>query len=323
MNNNKTQTNKMPSMATLIRVSIIISIAFIIIANFFTPAKTKNLNEQPGFENITVKEAKAWNNEEIKKLIESSKQTTIIENKSKESNILDEALQNAIEHSKKDTTIESNNSKDNSKDSVPNNDSDKELSKAITVQAQEAIAVNSNDSNKDSMTKSETKSETKSRLFKLYSGEHVPGSVLIEKGKSNPNALKLWQAFADRFGADIADIAIISLYYENSSYDTTTVGVCNPIHQINGNYKNCVYADLNTHGMDVGLKQINTFYQAERITKLGGEACNFVDSKDRKDPCNQKKIAWLLDIDNNIKISLDIYAEQGFMPWYGYRKGFL
>lgn len=289
MTKTKTQINKLPNLQSLITISIIASLIFIAVANLFSDKYAVPIQKQPtGFENISQAEAEAWNKKTIKEIIEDSEQTTTIE------------------------------SKDSNKDSLYDNDSNKEAPQTITVQAQEATVDSDVKTNKDSMTDS----ETKARLFKLYNGEFVAGSVLIEKGKNNPNALKLWQAFADRFGADIADIAIISLYYENSTYNTNTVGVCNPIHQINGDYRNCVYADLNSAGMDVGLKQINTFYQAERITKLGGQACNFIDSKDRRDPCNQKKIEWLLDINNNIKISLDIYQEQGFKPWYGYQKAF-
>lgn len=160
------------------------------------------------------------------------------------------------------------------------------------------------------------------RDFQLNGGKYVKGSFILNIVKSDPNGLKLWSAFNNEFGPVIADTAAISLYFENGSLKTDSVGVCNRIHWINGDYRNCAYADMNSNGMDAGLKQINTFYQAQRITKLGGEPCNFVDSKDRNDPCNQKKISWLLNIDNNIKISLDIYREQGFGPWYGYKKAF-
>jgi hypothetical protein len=177
----------------------------------------------------------------------------------------------------------------------------------------------------EASTNSTTNNTTTSiaqRSFRLNSGRYVKGQYILNIVKGNPNGLKLWNAFNSEFGATVADTAAISLYYENGTLKTDTVGVCNPIHQIGGDYRNCAYADMNSAGMDVGLKQINTFYQAKRITKLGGEPCTFRDSKDRNDPCNQKKIAWLFNVDNNIKIALDIYREQGFRPWYGYRRAF-
>jgi hypothetical protein len=163
-------------------------------------------------------------------------------------------------------------------------------------------------------------STTTERSFKLNSGKYVKGSEILSWVKANPNGLKLWQAFNDKYGAEIADKAGISLFYENGTFKPDSIGVCSAKYMIGGDYRNCNYADLNSAGLDVGLKQINTFYQANRITKLGGEACVFGDSRDRNDPCNQKKIAWLLSIDNNIKIALDIYSEQGFSPWYGAKR---
>lgn len=158
------------------------------------------------------------------------------------------------------------------------------------------------------------------KSFKLNSGKFVKGSEILSWVKNNPNGLKLWQAFNDKHGVEVADKAGISLFYENGTFKPDSIGVCSAKYMIGGDYRNCNYADLNTAGLDVGLKQINTFYQAQRITKLGGESCTFGDSRDRNDPCNQKKLNWLLNVDNNIKIALDIYAEQGFSPWYGAKR---
>jgi hypothetical protein len=161
------------------------------------------------------------------------------------------------------------------------------------------------------------------RNFKLNSGKLITGQAILDMVKGNPNGLKLWQAFNDKFGTEVADTAAISLYYENGTLKTDSIGVCTAKYMIGGDYRNCNYADMNSAGLDVGLKQINTFYQAKRITKLGGEACSFGDSRDRNDPCNQKKLAWLLNVDNNIKIAIDIYQEQGnFDAWYGYKRAF-
>jgi hypothetical protein len=159
--------------------------------------------------------------------------------------------------------------------------------------------------------------------FKLNGGKIIKGQELLNIVKGNENGLKLWQAFYNEFGLEVADTSAISLFYENGSLKVDSVGVCSAKYMIGGDYRNCNYADLNSAGMDAGLKQINTFYQAERITKLGGEACNFGNSRDRQDPCNQKKLAWLLNVDNNIKISLDIYREhKNFHAWYGYKRAF-
>jgi hypothetical protein len=163
-------------------------------------------------------------------------------------------------------------------------------------------------------------STTTERSFKLNSGKYVKGSEILSWVKANPNGLKLWQAFNNKHGVEIADKAGISLFYENGTFKPDSIGVCSAKHMIGGDYRNCNYADLNSAGLDVGLKQINTFYQANRITKLGGEACTFGDSRDRNDPCNQKKLNWLLNVENNIKIALDIYSEQGFSPWYGAKR---
>ena len=163
------------------------------------------------------------------------------------------------------------------------------------------------------------------RNYRLNNGKYMSGHQILEYIKGNANGLKLWNAFNNEFGETVADTAGISLFYENGSLKSDSVGVCNYIHWIGGDYRNCAYADMNSAGMDVGLKQVNSFYQSTRITKLGGEslACYFRDSRDRNDPCNQKKIEWLINVDNNIAISLDIYREQrNFNAWYGYRRAF-
>lgn len=158
--------------------------------------------------------------------------------------------------------------------------------------------------------------------FKLYNGEVKKGSWFVTNALNNPNATKLYRAFEEAYGAEVATKSVIALYFENSSYKADTVGVCTRKHQINGDYRNCNYADLNSAGMDAGLKQINTFYQKSRIAKLGGPDCLASNSRDITDPCTKSQVEWLQNVDNNIKISLDIYKEQGFCPWYGYKKAF-
>lgn len=160
------------------------------------------------------------------------------------------------------------------------------------------------------------------RQFRLNSGKYVTGKFILDIVKGNPNGLKLWQAFNDKYGQVIADTAGISLFYENGSLKVDSVGVCSKKYMIGGDYRNCNYADLNSAGFDAGLKQINTFYQRKRIEKLSGIKCQIVNSKDRKDSCTAQYIGWLINPDNNIKIALDIYSEQGFTPWYGYKRAF-
>lgn len=158
--------------------------------------------------------------------------------------------------------------------------------------------------------------------FTLYSGKTQKGDEIIQYVKSNPNGLKLWQAFFDKHGQEVADTAAVSLFFENGTLWEKTTGVCNRKYQINGDYRNCNYADINSAGMDAGLKQINTFYQRYRIAKLGGPKCEPKNSRDITDPCTKSQVDWLHNVDNNIKISLDIYSESGFSPWYGYKKAF-
>jgi hypothetical protein len=167
-----------------------------------------------------------------------------------------------------------------------------------------------------------TNSNISTRLFKLNSGKKVTGEYLLGIVKGNPNGLKLWQAFFDKHGQVVADTAGISLFYENGTLKVDSVGVCSKKYMIDGDYRNCNYADLNSAGFDAGLKQINTFYQRKRIEKLSGIKCQIVNSKDRKDPCTAQYINWLINPNNNIAIALDIYSEQGFTPWYGWKRAF-
>ena len=160
------------------------------------------------------------------------------------------------------------------------------------------------------------------RSFRMNDGTYKTGQELLDYGHSDPNAKKLWQAFFDRYGQEVADTALITLFYENGTFKPDTVGVCSFKYQVNGDYRNCVYADMNTEGMDAGLKQINTYYQRYRIAKLGGEACEPSNSRDITDPCTASHVQWLKNVDNNIMIALDIYAEQGFIPWIGYKRAF-
>jgi|694.fasta_scaffold77929_5 molybdopterin converting factor small subunit len=134
---------------------------------------------------------------------------------------------------------------------------------------------------------------------------------------------KFIEAFAE-FGADAQVIACVTLNHENGvvggDYITNAVSPCWSTNAKQAQARQCDYASDNSAGVDAGLFMINTFYQANRITKLGGEACTFADSKNPKDPCNVKKITWLHNIDNQISIIKDIYREQGFQPWVAYLK---
>lgn len=161
------------------------------------------------------------------------------------------------------------------------------------------------------------------RVFTLNDGKKITGQEILNIVKSNPNGLKLWQAFFDKFGVEVADTSAISLYYENGTLKSDSVGVCNLKYARNGDYRDCVFADINSAGMDAGLKQINTFYQRYRIAKLGGVSCEPSNSRDITDPCTAQQVEWLKNVDNNIKIALDIYEESGnFLAWYGYKRAF-
>jgi len=142
---------------------------------------------------------------------------------------------------------------------------------------------------------------------------------------SNAVGQKFVKAF-EEFGKDAQVIACVTLNYENGIvggvYRTDAVSPCWSTNTQQAVARKCTYASDNSHGVDAGLFMINTFFQAKRITKLGGPgfACSFVDSKKASDPCNVKKIAWLHNIDNQILIIKDIYREQGFQPWVAYIK---
>jgi hypothetical protein len=134
---------------------------------------------------------------------------------------------------------------------------------------------------------------------------------------------KFVQAFAE-FGPDIQVLACVTLNHENgvvgADYITDAVSPCWSTNTQEAKARKCSYASDNTAGVDAGLFMINTFYQRHRIAKLGGPSCEMIDSRNPKDPCNMQKIAWLHNMDNQIKIVLDIYRQQGFHPWVAYNK---
>lgn len=105
-----------------------------------------------------------------------------------------------------------------------------------------------------------------------------------------------------------------------SDYIVDAVSPCWSTNTVQAIKRKCDYASDNSNGVDGGLFMINTYFQATRITKLGGKelACNFSDSRNSKDPCNKKKLTWLHNLDNQILIVKDIYKEQGFTPWVAY-----
>jgi len=164
------------------------------------------------------------------------------------------------------------------------------------------------------------KSKYLSKWFKNRTGQtHWDICNSADTGK------KFVKAF-EEFGADAQVIACVTLNYENGIvggvYRTDAVSPCWSTNTQQAVARKCTYASDNSHGVDAGLFMINTFFQAKRITKLGGAdlACSFADSKNASDPCNVKKIAWLHNIDNQILIIKDIYREQGFQPWVAYNK---
>ncbi len=172
--------------------------------------------------------------------------------------------------------------------------------------------------------KNDETSPIQNLTFTLNNGKKVSGKELIDEVKANPNGNKLYQAFLEKHGVVVADISAITLKYENGTYWEKTTGVCSKKYQIGGDYRNCNYADLNSAGLDAGLKQINTYYQKARIEKLSGIKCDMgkSQSKDRANECNQKLVEWLHNVDNNITIALDLYEESGFGPWYGCKRAF-
>jgi hypothetical protein len=167
----------------------------------------------------------------------------------------------------------------------------------------------------------EPKKTTESKYLKTMFGKsrNKSGQQHLDQCKSTDAGRRFLQEF-EEYGIDKQLIACVSLNYENGSHDLFTRGVCNAKYMEGGDYRRCNYADINSAGFDLGLFQINSFYQATRITKLGGPSCYFVNSKDWTDPCNKAKGEWLFSLDNQIKIIKDIYNEQGFDPWVAYLK---
>jgi hypothetical protein len=159
---------------------------------------------------------------------------------------------------------------------------------------------------------------TGSKYLKTWFGKKT-GQMHLDQCKTTEAGRKFLEAFAE-YGIDNQLIACATLNNENGTHDLFTRGVCNEKYQEGGDYRRCVYADINSAGLDLGLFQINSYYQATRITKLAGQeyACKFTNSRDWSDPCNKLKAEWLFDIDNQILIIKDIYNEQGFKPWSAY-----
>lgn len=140
------------------------------------------------------------------------------------------------------------------------------------------------------------------------------GAMHMERCNSTELGQKFVGMFREKYGEDVAYIACATLNAENGHHNQFAVAACGL-----SSAHSCAYASMNSAGMDAGLFMINTYYQAKRITKLGGPACEFtIDSRSIDDPCNTAKIAWLHNIDNQMTIIMDIYAEQGFKPWVAY-----
>jgi hypothetical protein len=167
-----------------------------------------------------------------------------------------------------------------------------------------------------------TESKPESKYFKKWFGKKT-GQTHVDMCQSNDTGKKFMKAFAE-FGADAQVVACVTLNHENGivggDYITNAVSPCWSTAPKLAQKRQCTYASDNSKGVDAGLFMINTYYQSKRISKLGGPSCTFEDSKNAKDPCNVKKIAWLHNLDNQIKIILDIYREQGFEPWVAYKK---
>lgn len=140
------------------------------------------------------------------------------------------------------------------------------------------------------------------------------GNMHMERCNSTELGQRFVKEFKDRYGEDVAYIACAALNAENGHHNQYAIAACGLTSA-----QQCDYASANSAGMDAGLFMINTYYQAKRITKLGGPACEFtVDSRSISDPCNKLKIEWLHNLDNQMAIILDIYEEQGFTPWVAY-----
>jgi hypothetical protein len=169
--------------------------------------------------------------------------------------------------------------------------------------------------------KTEAKESTKTADRSFYHGKKwVKGSYLIEIVKNDKNGKMFYDAFNEKYGTETADKMAIVLMFKNGSLSPDTVGVCSPKYRIGGDYRNCNYADLNSAGMDVGVKQVNSFYQASRIKKFSKIDCMPQNSRDRADECTKAIVDWLRVPENNLKIAMDLYDEQGFRPWVGAKK---
>jgi hypothetical protein len=169
-----------------------------------------------------------------------------------------------------------------------------------------------------------------SQTFTLNSGKKVKGQFIIDLVKNNKDSIRLWNAFNDKFGEEVANTAAISLFYENGRLDPLFRGVCNEWHAENRNTYRCVYADVNTDGgMDAGLKSINVWWHRDKIKEMsnGSITCNLKNketAKSYKIACTKEYVDWLHNIDNSIALAIRIYEESGnsFVQWYGYRRGF-
>lgn len=177
------------------------------------------------------------------------------------------------------------------------------------------------------LAKQEVKKEsvsTNSKYLSKWFGKKT-GQMHWDICNSKEVGRKFIEAFAE-FGIDSQVIACVTLNHENGivggEYITNAVSPCWSTNARQAVARQCDYASDNSKGVDAGLFMINTFYQANRITKLGGQdlACSFGDSKNPKDPCNIKKIAWLHNVDNQIMIVKDIYRQQGFQAWVAFLK---
>ena len=165
--------------------------------------------------------------------------------------------------------------------------------------------------------------------MKFYHGKQWrTGQYLIDIVRKHPNGILFYDAFEKEFGTEVADTMAVSLMFENATMWEKTVGVCDLKYAIGGDYRNCNFANRNSLGLDIGVKQGNSYYQLDRIKKLTDEVtCSFKyrdkASKNRNNPCNQEIEKWLIVPENNLKLALDIYREQGnFCAWVGYKNNF-
>lgn len=140
---------------------------------------------------------------------------------------------------------------------------------------------------------------------------------------SNANVKQFFTHFAD-ISKDDRVLLCITMNFENGTYRTNTVGVCNKKYQIGGDYRNCNFADINSHGLDIGLIQVNSYFQTANgnIQSLGGPDCipTIARGRDRSDPCNQRLIEWLSDVNNNAKVAKKVYHTQGLTAWSAFNK---